>query len=142
MSTIEVESEGEVLVVTINRPAVRNAIDGPTAAALAATFRAFDRDEHHAVAVLTGAAGTFCAGADLKALVARCREAGIVVNRRAGRLRVSPHCYNSEEELERGAAAFHRFLKTGHWSMDDLDDADVEAYRASMPRSAKAEGES
>ena len=68
MSTIEVESEGEVLVVTINRPAVRNAIDGPTAAALAATFRAFDRGEHHAVAVLTGAAGTFCAGADLKAL--------------------------------------------------------------------------
>src|SRR5437762_1105576 len=68
MSTIEVESEGEVLVVTIKRPAVRNAIDGPTAAALEATFRAFDRDEHHAVAVLTGAAGIFCAGADLKAL--------------------------------------------------------------------------
>jgi selenocysteine lyase/cysteine desulfurase len=40
-------------------------------------------------------------GADLKALVARCREAGIIVNRRAERLRVSPHCYNSEDELER-----------------------------------------
>ena len=40
-------------------------------------------------------------GADLKALVARCREAGIVVNRRAGRLRVSPHCYNTEGELDR-----------------------------------------
>jgi selenocysteine lyase/cysteine desulfurase len=40
-------------------------------------------------------------GADLKALVTRCRAAGIVVNRRAGRLRVSPHCYNSDEELDR-----------------------------------------
>jgi selenocysteine lyase/cysteine desulfurase len=40
-------------------------------------------------------------GADLKAMVARCRAAGIVVNRRAGRLRVSPHCYNSVEELDR-----------------------------------------
>ena len=56
--------------------------------------------------------------------------------------RVKPAPPPSEEELERGAAAFHRFLKTGHWSMDDLDDADVEAYRASMPRTAKAEGES
>jgi len=68
MSTIEVASEGEVLVVTINRPAVRNAIDGPTAEALADTFRVFDRDAELAVAVLTGAAGTFCAGADLKAI--------------------------------------------------------------------------
>jgi selenocysteine lyase/cysteine desulfurase len=40
-------------------------------------------------------------GVDLKALVARCREAGLVVNRRAGRLRVSPHCYNTVEELDR-----------------------------------------
>ena len=40
-------------------------------------------------------------GADLKALVARCKEAGIVVYRRASRLRISPHCYNSEVELER-----------------------------------------
>ena len=68
MSTIDVESDGEVFVVTINRPAVRNAIDGPTAAALAQAFRAFDQNAEHAVAVLTGASGTFCAGADLKAL--------------------------------------------------------------------------
>jgi selenocysteine lyase/cysteine desulfurase len=40
-------------------------------------------------------------GADLKAVVARCREAGAIVNRRAGRLRVSPHCYNTEGELDR-----------------------------------------
>jgi len=68
MSTIDVASDGEVFVVTINRPAVRNAIDGPTAAALAKAFRTFDQSAEHAVAVLTGAGGTFCAGADLKAL--------------------------------------------------------------------------
>src|SRR5213593_4274900 len=68
MSTIDIQSDGEVFIVTINRPAVRNAIDGPTAAALAEAFRAFDRNAEHAVAVLTGAGGTFCAGADLKAL--------------------------------------------------------------------------
>src|SRR5262249_29438195 len=68
MSTIDIESDGEVCIVTINRPAVRNAIDGPTAAALATAFRAFDQNAEHAVAVLTGAGGTFCAGADLKAL--------------------------------------------------------------------------
>jgi enoyl-CoA hydratase len=66
MSTVRVEHDGEVCVVTIDRPAVRNAVDGPTAAALAAAFRAFEQDESLAVAVLTGAGGTFCAGADLK----------------------------------------------------------------------------
>lgn len=64
------ERDGPVLVVTIDRPEVRNAIDGPTAAALAAAFRAFDADDELAVAVLTGAGGTFCAGADLKAIAA------------------------------------------------------------------------
>jgi enoyl-CoA hydratase/carnithine racemase len=57
-----------VLVVTIDRPEVRNAVDGPTATALADAFRAFDADDSLAVAVLTGAGGTFCAGADLKAI--------------------------------------------------------------------------
>jgi enoyl-CoA hydratase len=47
---------------------VRNAVDGPTAAALADAFRAFDTDDALAVAILTGAGGTFCAGADLKAI--------------------------------------------------------------------------
>lgn len=56
--------------------------------------------------------------------------------------RIKPAPPPSEEELERrAAAACHRFRKTGHWSMDDLDDADVEAYRASIPRTAKPEGE-
>ena len=55
-------------IVTIDRPAVRNAVDPPTARALADAFRAFDADDARAVAILTGAGGTFCAGADLKAL--------------------------------------------------------------------------
>jgi enoyl-CoA hydratase len=54
--------------VTIDRPEVRNAVDQPTAAALADAFRDFDADDDRMVAVLTGAGGTFCAGADLKAI--------------------------------------------------------------------------
>jgi enoyl-CoA hydratase len=68
MSTIRLETDGPVLIVTIDRPAVRNAVDPPTARALADAFRAFDADDARAVAILTGAGGTFCAGADLKAL--------------------------------------------------------------------------
>jgi enoyl-CoA hydratase len=60
--------DGGVLVVTIDRPDVRNAVDGPTAAALAGAFRAFDADDELLVAVLTGAGGTFCSGADLKGI--------------------------------------------------------------------------
>lgn len=66
MDTVVVERRDEVTVVTINRPEVRNAVDRPTAEALADAFRDFDADSSAAVAVLTGAAGTFCAGADLK----------------------------------------------------------------------------
>jgi enoyl-CoA hydratase len=62
------ETHGSVLVVSIDRPAARNAVDRPTAAALAAAFRAFAADDGLAVAVLTGTGGTFCAGADLKAI--------------------------------------------------------------------------
>ena len=65
-STVRTDTDGDVFVVTINRPEVRNAVDGPTAALLADAFRAFDADEALHVAVLTGADGTFCAGADLK----------------------------------------------------------------------------
>jgi enoyl-CoA hydratase len=52
----------------VDRPEVRNAVDGPTAAALADAFRAFDADAEASVAILHGAGGHFCAGADLKAL--------------------------------------------------------------------------
>jgi enoyl-CoA hydratase len=65
-----IENDGPITVITINRPAVRNALDNETAAALAKALRDFDRDESQAVAVLTGAGGHFCAGADLKELAA------------------------------------------------------------------------
>jgi enoyl-CoA hydratase len=66
--TVIVERDGLVTTVTIERPEARNAVDGPTAAALAAAFRAFEGDSGAAVAVLTGSGGNFCAGADLKAV--------------------------------------------------------------------------
>lgn len=65
---IVTERRGTTLVVTINRPEVRNALDGPAASALARALRAFDRDDTLTVAVLTGNGGTFCAGFDLKAV--------------------------------------------------------------------------
>ncbi len=66
--SVRLERQGAVLTVIIDRPAVRNAVDRHTADALAAAFVAFDADESLAVAVLTGAGGHFCAGADLKAV--------------------------------------------------------------------------
>jgi len=64
------ETDGPVAIVTINRPHVRNAIDAVTAAALIEAFSEFEANDALAVSVLTGAGGVFCAGADLKALVA------------------------------------------------------------------------
>ncbi len=58
----------DIFVVTINRPDVRNCVDGATAKLLAAAFTAFEGDDRLKVAVLTGAGGHFCAGADLKAV--------------------------------------------------------------------------
>jgi enoyl-CoA hydratase len=66
--TVHVERDGPVTVVTIDRPDVRNAVDGSTAAALADAFRSFDADSDAKVGVLTGAGGVFCAGADLTAM--------------------------------------------------------------------------
>jgi enoyl-CoA hydratase len=65
---VTVHRDGPVTTIVLSRPHARNAVDGPTAAALAAAFRAFDADDDAAVAVLHGDGGTFCAGADLKAL--------------------------------------------------------------------------
>jgi enoyl-CoA hydratase len=58
--------DGKVFTVTIDRPEVRNAVDSATAAALAAAFKNFESDDELSAAVLTGAGGTFCAGADLR----------------------------------------------------------------------------
>lgn len=66
--TVSTARDGDVVVVTIDRPAARNAVDRETAQALATAFREFDADDTAHVAVLTGAGGTFCAGADLKAV--------------------------------------------------------------------------
>lgn len=66
--SVRVEVEGPVSTVVLDRPSARNAVDGPTAAALAEVFRAFDADATQSVAVLYGEGGTFCAGADLKAI--------------------------------------------------------------------------
>jgi enoyl-CoA hydratase len=68
VSTVATAVDGPVLVVTITRAAVRNAVDGPTAAALVSAFSAFDADPALSVAVLCGEGGVFCAGADLKAV--------------------------------------------------------------------------
>jgi enoyl-CoA hydratase/carnithine racemase len=72
-STVKTERSGSVLVVTIDRPRVRNAVDGPTAAALVQAFRAFDADPALSVAVLTGAGNTFCSGFDLAAMQDQAR---------------------------------------------------------------------
>ncbi|MGH7308287.1 MAG: crotonase/enoyl-CoA hydratase family protein [Candidatus Rokuibacteriota bacterium] len=68
MNTVLVDRDQDVAVITINRPEVRNAVNVPTAEALVHAFLEYDRDDGLSVAVLTGAAGTFCAGADLKAI--------------------------------------------------------------------------
>lgn len=67
-ATVRVDVVGTTTFVTIDRPDVRNAVDGPTAATLHRAFLDFDADGSQSVAVLTGAAQTFCAGADLKAV--------------------------------------------------------------------------
>lgn len=68
MSTpkILVEAQGPVTTIIINRPQARNALDNEAAHGLAAALRAFEADTGAQVAVLTGAGGAFCAGADLK----------------------------------------------------------------------------
>lgn len=68
MPAVRVERSGPVTTVVLSRPEKRNAVDGPTAAALADAFRAFDADDSASVAVLYGDGGTFCAGADLTAI--------------------------------------------------------------------------
>ncbi|MET7289404.1 crotonase/enoyl-CoA hydratase family protein [Streptomyces sp. NPDC005573] len=65
---VRVERAEHVTTVILSRPGARNAVDGPTAAELAAAFRAFEADDTARVAVLWGEGGTFCAGADLKAI--------------------------------------------------------------------------
>jgi enoyl-CoA hydratase len=71
---VRVERDGPVTTVILSRPDVRNAVDRPTAAALAEEFLAFENDRDAHVAVFWGEHGTFCAGADLKAVSAASAE--------------------------------------------------------------------
>ncbi|MBI1763363.1 MAG: crotonase/enoyl-CoA hydratase family protein [Acidobacteria bacterium] len=68
--SIQIEQQGSVTIISLSRPQARNAVDRATAQALAEAFRAFDADETASVGVLYGDHGTFCAGADLKAIAA------------------------------------------------------------------------
>jgi len=68
MTRIRYQTDGPVAIVTIDRPEVRNCVDGPTAIELAEAFRRFEADAERLAAVLTGADGCFCAGADLKGI--------------------------------------------------------------------------
>jgi enoyl-CoA hydratase len=67
-SPVNTELIGTTFVVAINRPEVRNAVNGVVASALADAFRSFEANDDAKVAVLAGEGGTFCAGADLKAI--------------------------------------------------------------------------
>jgi enoyl-CoA hydratase len=70
MAAVAIDKQGAIWTVVLARPERRNAVDMSTARALVEAFRIFDRDREARVAVLWGAAGTFCAGADLKAIAA------------------------------------------------------------------------
>ncbi|MEW2014738.1 crotonase/enoyl-CoA hydratase family protein [Rhodococcus sp. NPDC076796] len=65
---VRIERSGPVTTIVLSRPEARNAVDGPTAQELIQAFEEFDADESASVAVLWGDGGTFCSGADLKAL--------------------------------------------------------------------------
>ena len=73
-SKVTVTSNDATLIVTINRPQVRNAVDNETANALAEAFKAFDADPAHKVAIFTGAGSYFCAGADLNEMASGARR--------------------------------------------------------------------
>jgi enoyl-CoA hydratase len=74
--SVHVETEGPVTTVVLDRPEARNAVDRETAEALVDAFREFEADESQSAAVLWGAGGTFCAGADLKAMDNRVEPDG------------------------------------------------------------------
>ena len=83
--SVLIERDGPVTIVSINRPHCRNAVDGATARKLFDAFRDFDADAEASVAVFTGTAGTFCAGADLKAVASgdpdkKREESGVITS--------------------------------------------------------------
>jgi enoyl-CoA hydratase len=91
--TVGFETRADIAIVTIDRPERRNAVDGPTAQLLFDAFERFDRDESLNVAILQGAGGNFCAGADLKAVAAgkgnRVEETGSLAPMGPSRMQLS-----------------------------------------------------
>jgi enoyl-CoA hydratase len=83
---LEIKADGAILIVTINRPHVRNAVDTDTAFELYEAFSHFDREDSLAVAILRGSDGNFCAGADLKEVAK-----GITDNQRNVKLRFNDY---------------------------------------------------
>jgi enoyl-CoA hydratase len=80
---VRLERDGAVATITLHRPECRNAVDGPTAAALRAAFEAFEADDTLHAAVLTGGGGHFCGGADLRAMADPARRNAIEATGRA-----------------------------------------------------------
>lgn len=70
---VSISQQDNITIVTLSRPHAKNAVDGPTAQALADAFKAFEGDDTQSVAVFHGDNGTFCAGADLKAIADSAR---------------------------------------------------------------------
>ena len=68
MPPVHIEKDGDVTIISMDRPEARNAVDDPTAIELEQAFQDFDDDSLASVAVFTGRHGVFCAGADLKAI--------------------------------------------------------------------------
>ena len=85
---VQVDVDGGVMVVTVNRPQARNAITQPVAEAIAAAFDELDASGELMAGVLTGAGGTFCSGRDLKAALAGDHPGWPGAGRRDGRVRV------------------------------------------------------
>lgn len=81
--SVTTAARGPVLTVVLARPERRNAVDAATAAALERAFRDFDADDRYHVGVLVGAHGSFCAGADLKALAAGDDPSRLVLDEHA-----------------------------------------------------------
>jgi enoyl-CoA hydratase len=88
MTNVRFDIEGTIAVVTIDRPRVKNCVDQPTAAELAAAFRRFEADDALSCAILRGEGDSFCAGADLKAVSGAGAELEADAQRRANQVRL------------------------------------------------------
>jgi enoyl-CoA hydratase/carnithine racemase len=91
---VRIETQGAVATVVIDRPERKNAVDAQTSRELAEAFRAVEADREVGAAVLWGAGGTFCAGADLKAIGSEGRAAAEALAREIAAF--PPRCVRSD----------------------------------------------